>query len=60
MKVFCALMTMIGRSGRMPLDARQEFEGIVVGHQDVGDDEIAFARGDPPPQPRDRARRRTS
>ena len=43
MKVFCALMTMIGRSGRMLLDARQQIEGVVVGHDDVGDDEIALA-----------------
>ena len=39
------------------LDARQELERVVVGHHDVGDDEIAFAGRDPAPQPGDRARR---
>ena len=39
------------------LDARQQFERIVVGHDHVGDDEIALARGDPSPQAGDRAGR---
>ena len=43
MKVFCALITMTGRFGPHPLDARQQVEGVLVGHHHVGDDEIALA-----------------
>ena len=43
MKVFCALITMTGRSGRMLLDARQQVEAVLVRHHHVGDDEIALA-----------------
>ena len=52
MKVFCALITMIGRSGRSLLDARQQVEGVLVRHHDVGDDEVALALADPAPQRR--------
>ena len=34
------------------LDARQEIEGVFVGHHHVGDDEIAVALRDPTPQRR--------
>ena len=37
--------------GPHALDARQQLEGVVVGHDDVGDDEVAFAGGDPAPRP---------
>ena len=40
-----------------PLDARQEVKSVVVGHDDVGDHEIALARRHPPPKPRDRSGR---
>ena len=50
MKVFCALMTMIGRSGRSFFTRGNEIEGVLVGHQHVGDDEIAVALADPAPQ----------
>ena len=43
--------------GPHPLDARQQLEGVVVGHHHVGDDEIALAGGDPAPQPGDGAGR---
>ena len=43
--------------GPHPLDARQEVESVVVGHDDVGDDEIALARRHPSPKPRDRSGR---
>ena len=43
--------------GTHPFDARQQFEGVVVGHHHVGDDEIALAGRDPAPQARDRAGR---
>ncbi len=33
-----------------PLDAGQKVESIVVGHHDVGDDEIALSGGDPAPE----------
>ncbi len=52
MKVFCALITMIGRSGLSFLTRGNEIEGVLVGHQHVGDDEIAVALADPPPQGR--------
>ena len=42
MNVFCALMTMIGRSGRA-FDARQQIECVLVRHDHIGDDEIALA-----------------
>ncbi len=32
------------------LDARNEIEGALVGHQDVGDDEVALPLADPAPQ----------
>ena len=57
MKVFCALITMIGRSGRMRLMRGSKLERVVVGHHDVGDDEVALAGRDPAPQPGDRAGR---
>ncbi len=47
MNVFWALMTMIGRSGRDLLDARQQVEGVLVGHHHVGDDEVALAAAPP-------------
>ena len=43
--------------GPHPLDARQEIERVVVGHHDVGDDEIALARRHPSPEPGDRSGR---
>jgi len=38
-------------------DPRQNLERVVVGHDDVGNHQIAFARGDPAPQTRNRAGR---
>ena len=43
--------------GPHPLDAREQIEGVVVRHHDVGDHEVAFARRHPAPQPGDRAGR---
>jgi hypothetical protein len=37
------------------LDARQQLERVVVGHQHVGDDEITFSGRDPAPKSRDRS-----
>ena len=48
--------------GPQLLDARDEIEGVLVGHEHVGDDEIAVALTDPAPQRRGvagRARRVT-
>ena len=39
--------------GPHPLDARQEVKSVVVGHDDVGDHEIALARRHPSPEPSD-------
>ena len=39
------------------LDARNEIEGVLVGHDDVGDDQIALALARPAPQRRGIARR---
>ena len=38
--------------GPQLLDARQKLEGVFVGHDDVGDDEVAVARLHPAPQRR--------
>jgi hypothetical protein len=40
-----------------PFDARQEVKGVIVGHDDVGDHEIALARRHPPPKPGNRSSR---
>jgi hypothetical protein len=48
MNEFCALMTMIGRSGLFHFG--QQLEGIFVRHDDIGNDEIAFAQLNPSPQ----------
>ena len=50
MNVFCALMTMIGKSGRAFLMRGNKIEGALVGQQHVGDDQIAVALADPAPQ----------
>ena len=52
MKVFWALMTMIGSSGRSFLMRGQEVEGVLVGHHHVGDDEIALPLRHPAPESR--------
>ena len=39
MKVFWALITTIGRSGRVRLMRGNEVEGVAVGHDHVGDDD---------------------
>ncbi len=42
MKVFCALITTMGNCGRASF-IRQKLEDVLVGHHDIGDDEIAIA-----------------
>ena len=48
--VDCALMTMTRNSGPDAADARQQIEPVIVGHDHVGDDEIALAFLHPTPQ----------
>ena len=52
MKVFCALMTMTGRFGRIFLIRGNRSNAFSSGITDVGDDEIALALADPAPQRR--------
>ena len=50
--VFCALITMMRSSGRHLLDARDQVQPVFIGHDDIGDHQVAFAVGDPAPQRR--------
>ena len=50
MIVFLALMTITGKRGPQLLDARHHVEGILVGKDDVGHDDIACPFAHPAPQ----------
>ena len=50
--VFCAHITITGRSGPALRDRRQQVERVAVRHHHVGDDDVALALLDPAPERR--------